>query len=89
MHAITALVFVTSDRCLVPIEASAGADPSWSTFLRVPADLPQRGGLWLMGAMWCPKAERYALSGWSRPSLLDLALMETGEWKPPALRPLV
>lgn len=83
-HAITALVFITSDRHLIHIEASEGAHPSWATFLRVPGELPQQGGLWLMGAMWAGTG--YGLSGWSRPSLMDLALMERGAWKPPAVQ---
>ena len=88
VHAITALVYVTPDRRLVPILASEGADPSWSHFLRVPGELPEKGGLWLMGALWSSRHKRYELLSWSRPSLAALAAMEAGTWTPPPSLPV-
>lgn len=81
-HLIEALVFVTPERTLVPLLASPGADPSWATFLKVPAELPEAGGLWVLTAMWLPEVSRYSLTGFTRPTLLDHAQLGLGTWRP-------
>ncbi len=75
-------------RVAVPVTlyvATEGAEPSWATFLKQPAEHPQQGGLWVLTAMWLAEGRRYTLTGFQRPTLMDHALLGLGTWRPHAL----